>query len=63
MVDPRSSWDALADDYDRCHGDEGNDWHRLLVEPAALALLGDVEGKRILDLGCGTGVLARRLVK
>lgn len=61
MGGERNSWDALADNYDRCHGDEGNDWHRLLVEPAALALLGDVRGRRILDLGCGTGVLARRL--
>ncbi len=63
MDDARGSWDALADDYDRCHGDEGNDWHRLLVEPAALALLGDIRDRRILDLGCGTGVLARRLLK
>lgn len=61
--DARGSWNALADDYDRRHGDEGNDWHRLLVEPAALALLGDVRGKRILDLACGTGVLARRLLR
>lgn len=59
----RHSWDAVADDYDRHHGDEGNDWHRLLVEPATLALLGDVRGKRVLDLGCGTGVLARRLAR
>ncbi len=57
------SWDELADVYDQRHGDEGNDWHRLLVEPAVLALLGDVRGKRILDLGCGTGVLARRLLR
>ncbi len=59
----RESWDALADDYDKRHGDEGNDWHRLLVEPATLGLLGDVRGKRVLDLGCGTGVLARRLLR
>ena len=59
----RASWDALADDYDKRHGDEGNDWHRLLIEPATLALLGDVGGKRVLDLGCGTGVPARRLLR
>lgn len=59
----RASWDALAGDYDERHGDEGNDWHRLVIEPATLALLGEVRDKRVLDLGCGTGVLARRLVQ
>jgi toxoflavin synthase len=33
------------------------------IEPATLALLGDIRGKRVLDLACGTGVLARRLVR
>lgn len=32
-------------------------------DAAALSLLGSVEGKQVLDLGCGTGVLARRLLK
>ncbi len=61
MDDAGCSWDALADEYDRWHGEDGNDWHCLLVDPSALALLGDVRGGRILDLGCGTGVLARLL--
>ncbi len=60
-ADARRAWDALADTYDARHGDAGNRWHRQLIEPATLRLLGDVGAKRVLDLGCGTGVLARRL--
>lgn len=56
-------WDALAHYYDSRHSDVGNDWHRNLVLPTILKLLGDVQGKRGVDLCCGSGVLARQLVE
>ena len=55
-------WNVLAHFYDSRHGDTGNDWHRNLVLPTTLKLLGDVHGKRGIDLCCGSGVLARQLV-
>ncbi len=56
-------WNVLAHFYDSRHGDAGNDWHRNLVLPTALNLLGDIQGKRGIDLCCGSGVLARQLVE
>ena len=59
----KDDWDVLASYYDSRHGDAGNDWHRNLVLPTTLKLLGDVQGKRGIDLCCGSGVLTRQLVE
>ncbi len=58
----KDDWDVLAHYYDSRHGNAGNDWHRNLVLPTTLNLLGDIQGKRGIDLCCGSGVLARQLV-
>ena len=58
-----ADWNALAHYYDSRHGNAGNDWHRNLVLPTTLNLLGDIQGKRGIDLCCGSGVLARKLVE
>lgn len=59
----KDDWHILAHHYDSRHGDAGNDWHRNLVLPTTLNLLGDIQGKRGIDLCCGSGVLARQLVE
>lgn len=53
----------MASWYDRLVGDEGSDYHRHVILPAALRLLDVQPGQRVLDLACGQGVLARRLVE
>ena len=55
------SWDAIADDW-IAHAD-ANDYRNFFLMPRMLAMLGDVRGKRIVDLGCGEGGYARELAR
>jgi SAM-dependent methyltransferase len=41
-------------------GERGDLWHRAILDPALLRVVGPVRGLRILDLGCGNGYLTRR---
>src|SRR5581483_11602810 len=46
------------------HGDEGDFARQALLNPAIFTLLGnDIQGKKILDAGCGQGYLCRLLAK
>lgn len=56
-------WDQVAGWYDKLVGDEGSDYHRHVILPAALRLLEPQPGERFLDLCCGQGVLSRRLAE
>lgn len=56
----RRAWDANAAFWDEAMG-EGNTFHLRLVRPATEALLAARAGERILDVGCGNGLFARRL--
>lgn len=61
-ADPKpqpTSWEHVADWYDKLVGDEGSDYHRNVVLPAAMRLLAPRPGQKILDLCCGQGVLSR----
>ena len=57
----RDGWDDLSDWYDRKQGESGDLWHRNLIDPGLLRVVGDCRGKDALDLGCGNGYLSRRL--
>lgn len=57
----RKQWNRKATFWDSLHGDQGNDFHRQLVGPAVERLLDLKTGERVLDIACGSGVLARRL--
>ncbi len=54
-------WNKKAEFWDNLHGDEGNAFHRVLVSPSVERLLQLHTGEHVLDIGCGSGVLARRL--
>ena len=57
----RQAWDQIADAWaERVR--TGTDHNRVhVLDPATLALLGDVSGKRILDASCGEGRFARMM--
>lgn len=57
----RRQWDQKAEFWDQLHGDDGNRFHRELVSPAVERLLALRPGEQVLDIACGSGVLARRL--
>lgn len=53
-------WNALAPWRDYRMGERGDLWHRGLIDPTLLKMVGSVRGRRVLDLGCGNGYLTRR---
>lgn len=61
----RTWWDAEADDYLTEHGDFLGDadfmWCPEGVTEAAARLLGDVRGRRVLEIGCGAAQCSRWL--
>ena len=55
------SWDAIADDW-VTHADS-SDYQNLFLVPRMLQMVGDVNGRRVLDLGCGEGRYSRELAR
>ncbi|HEX8599421.1 MAG TPA: class I SAM-dependent methyltransferase [Chloroflexia bacterium] len=53
-----TSWDGVAHWYDNWVGEEGSEHHREVVVPTLLSLLDPQPGEKVLDVGCGQGVLA-----
>lgn len=59
----QGDWDQVAEWWDAKQGDSGDLWHRSLIDPGLLRVVGDVRGLRVLDLACGNGYLARRFAR
>lgn len=54
---PATSWEPLAGWYDGWVGESGSEHHRRLAIPTVLDLLRLQPGEKVLDVGCGSGVL------
>lgn len=60
---PATHWGEAADWYDQLVGEEGSEYHREVVLPGALRLLGAKAGDHVVDIACGQGVLCRTLAR
>ena len=58
-----TSWESAEPWYQECVGERGHYYHQSIILPSSLRLLEISEHSNgaLLDLGCGQGVLARRL--
>jgi SAM-dependent methyltransferase len=56
-----SSWESMHEWYHGQVGSEGHYYHQQIILPNVLRLLG--KPRKVLDIGCGQGILARKLPK
>ena len=57
----RDFWNRVADDWRIQVGNDENANRRLNSDPVVWAFAGDVSGLTVLDAGCGTGYLSKKL--
>src|SRR3989344_7663868 len=57
-----TSWGPVADWYEG-HLASGDTYHERVILPNLLRLLGEVKGKKILDVACGTGYFSKKLAE
>ncbi len=61
---PSTSWEKVHDWYDGIVGAKGHYYHQQVIFPRLIPLLTATQKiKKILDIGCGQGILARALPK
>lgn len=56
-----TSWNKSGKWYNKSVGDKGHYYHQAIVLPGTLRLLALDEKSKLMDLGCGQGVLARSI--
>ncbi len=61
--DAINCWDQAAEEFASFFADGGDLYHKYIINPCLMELLGDITGKTVLDLACGEGHFARHLVE
>src|SRR5574343_21836 len=57
----KTDWEPVSDWYMKYLQEDTDSYHAKVIIPNLLRLLGKVEGTRILDLGCGNGIIGHIL--
>jgi ubiquinone/menaquinone biosynthesis C-methylase UbiE len=58
-----NSWNEAAEEFASFYSEGEEFYHKHFINPSVIDLLGEVDGKTILDLACGEGHFARNLVE
>jgi len=59
----KTDWEPVSDWYMKYLEGDADSYHAKVIIPNLIRLLGKVEGKRILDLGCGNGIIGHILAE
>ena len=62
-LENKSIWETNADYWDDKMGLEGNNWHKQLISSQTIELLSLTSNSKLLDIGCGNGIFARKMSK
>lgn len=57
----KTDWEPVSDWYMKYLEGDTDSYHAKVIIPNVLRLLGKVDGKRVLDLGCGNGIVGHIL--
>src|SRR5215471_2920624 len=61
LKETRQLWNRVADDWQIQVGEDGDQNRILNSDPVLWKFAGDVNGLAVLDAGCGTGYLSKKL--
>jgi SAM-dependent methyltransferase len=61
LEEARDFWNRIADDWRTQVGDDGDGNRILNSDPVLWKFAGDINGRTVLDAGCGTGYLSKKL--
>ena len=62
-MSPSRAWDVLARGWSEQQGKAGDPNQRWIINPALFGVIGDIDGKSVLDAGCGGGHISRELTR
>ena len=62
-ADVRANWNSNADVWNAAYDEDGDRNRKYQSDAPMLELLGDIQGKRVVDIGSGNGYLCRKLAR
>lgn len=59
----KTDWEPVSDWYMKYLQEDTDSYHAKVIIPNLLRLLGNIDGKKMLDLGCGSGIVGHILAE